>query len=135
MAEIKPENSNDCVGQIQIADDVIATIAGTAAMEVSGIASMAGNITDIAEFLGKKNLSKGVKLTVEGNEVKVEINLYIKSGYKIQEVCTQVQQKVKLAIETMTGLLAPEVNVNVTGLVMDKEKVSGKKDSKITDYE
>jgi uncharacterized alkaline shock family protein YloU len=133
MAEIRTEEHNDCVGQIQIADDVLATIAGTAAMEVAGVAAMAGNITDIAELLGKKNLSKGVKVEVEGNEVKFELNLYIRAGYKIHEVCTQVQERVKNAIETMTGLEVPEINISVTGLVAEKDKIVSKKDTKVTE--
>ncbi|MCL2591877.1 MAG: Asp23/Gls24 family envelope stress response protein [Defluviitaleaceae bacterium] len=119
MAEIKNKSN---IGQIQIADEVIATIAGTAALEVDGVASMAGNITDIAEFLGKKNLSKGVKVNVTGDEASFEISLLIKNGYKIQDVCEEVQKRIKIAIETMTGLKATTINVNVSGLSMEKEK-------------
>ena len=130
MAEIKNKSN---IGQIQIADEVIATIAGTAALEVEGVASMAGNITDIAEFLGKKNLSKGVKVNVNESDASFEINLLIKNGYKIHEVCEEVQKRVKIAIETMTGLNALVINVNVAGLAMEKEK--SKKDINLSDSE
>ncbi len=122
MTELKTNNVN--IGQIQIADEVIAIIAGTAALEVDGVVGMSGNFTgDIAEILGKKNLSKGVKVVVEENEVKIDINMLIKFGFKIHEVCVEIQKRVKNAVETMTGLEASEVNVNVTAIHFEKEKI------------
>ena len=119
MTEIQTNSSN--IGQIQIADEVIAVIAGTAAMEVGGVLGMASNFTgDLAEIMGKRNLSKGVKVNVNGDSVSVELNLMVKFGYKIQDISVEVQQKVKTAIETMTGLTTSEVNVNVAGIHMDK---------------
>jgi len=128
MAEILTSGSEGFLGKISIADEVIATIAGTAAMEIDGVAFMAaGNITDIAERLGKKNFSKGVKLEINENAATVELNLFIKSGYKIPEISEKVQDRVKTAVETMTGLDVVEVNVNISGL--STEKSGGKKDS------
>ena len=120
MADIQTNSSN--IGQIQIADEVIAVIAGTAAMEVDGVIGMASNFTgDLAEIIGKKNLSKGVKIDVDAGSVSVEINLLIKFGYQIQTVSAEVQQRVKTAVETMTGLAANEININVAGVHMEKE--------------
>ena len=122
MTEIKNES---CVGQIQIADEVIAIIAGTAAIEVDGVAFMAGHFTrDIAEILGRKNLSKGVAVMVNESEVIISLNLLVKLGHKVREVTYEVQEKVKTAVETMTGLTVKEVNINVTGVHSGKERPS-----------
>ena len=119
MIELK--TGFDGAGTVLVAEEVISVIAGTAAMEVEGV-SAAGNFTgDIAEILGKKNLSKGVKLAVNDNVVSIEVNIQIKFGYKIKEVSEEVQRKVKNAVETMVGLTAPEVNINVSGVLFEKE--------------
>ncbi|NLK20926.1 MAG: Asp23/Gls24 family envelope stress response protein [Epulopiscium sp.] len=115
------------IGQIQIADEVVAIIAGLAATEVEGVAGMSGNFTGgIAEVLGKKNLSKGVKVEVGEREVSIDLSLVIEFGFKIPEVALAVQKKVKAAIETMTGLSVIEINLHVTGVYFDKNKTSGK---------
>jgi len=111
------------IGQIQIADEVIAIIAGIAATEVDGIAGMSGNITgDIAELLGRKNLSKGVKIAVGQKEVSIELNIIIEFGVKIPKVALEVQKKVQGAVETMTGLVVTEINLNIMGIHFGKEK-------------
>ncbi|HOA80012.1 MAG TPA: Asp23/Gls24 family envelope stress response protein [Defluviitaleaceae bacterium] len=111
------------IGQIQIADEVIAIIAGLAATEVEGIAGMAGTFTGgIAEILGKKNLSKGVKVEVGESEVSIDLFLVIKFGVKIPDVALAVQKKVKNAIETMTGLSVIEINLHITGVHFEKNK-------------
>lgn len=111
------------IGQIQIADGVIAIIAGLAATEVEGIAGMAGSFTGgIAEILGKKNLSKGVKVEVGESEVSIDLFLVVKFGVKIPEVALAVQKKVKNAVETMTGLSVIEINLHITGVHFDKNK-------------
>lgn len=121
MTELK--TNADSIGQIQIADEVIAVIAGTAAMEINGVVATSSNFTgDLAGMLGKKNFSKGVKVEVVENEVSIDISILVKFGYKIQEVASEVQKKVKIAIETMTGLDAVEINVIVTGVNFEKEK-------------
>lgn len=106
-------------GQVQISDDVIAVISNTAALEVEGVIGTASGFADI---LGKKNLSKGVKVDVDDNEVKVSINLSVKFGYKVPDVANEVQKKIKSAIETMTGLTVTQIDVNVTGINFEKEK-------------
>lgn len=111
-------------GQVQISDDVLAIISGTAALEVEGVVGLPSNFSgDIVGLLGKKNFSKGVKIELaqDGN-LKIEINLLVKFGYKIQDISLSVQQKVKSAIETMTGLNTSEINIHVTGVNFEKAK-------------
>lgn len=105
------------IGQIRIADEVIAIIAGIAATEVEGVAGMAGNSGSlVAEVLGKKNLSKGVKITVGQKEVKIDLNIIIEFGIKIPKVALDIQKRVQNAVETMTGLAVTEVNLNIVGI-------------------
>lgn len=111
------------LGDIQIADEVIAIIAGLAATEVDGVAKMYGNITnELVSKLGMKNLSKGVKVLVSPDNVKVDLSLELKYGYSVLDVSKKVQEKVKQAIETMTGLEVSEVRVRIAGVAIDKEE-------------
>ena len=104
-------------GTVQIADDVVATIAGLAATEIDGVYAMCGNITnEIVGKLGVKNLSKGVKVVVDQGEVSAELALTVDYGYDVVEVAKQVQNKVKAAIENMTGLTVSGVNVKIAGV-------------------
>lgn len=107
-------------GEVQIADEVVAIIAGLAATEVEGVASMAGNITnELVGKLGVKNLAKGVKVEVSTEAVVVDVALNIKYGYSIPDTCTTVQEKIKSAIENMTGLNVAEVNIRIAGVEME----------------
>ena len=113
----------DKIGEVQIADEVVAIIAGLAATEVEGVASMAGNITnELVGKLGMKNLSKGVKVDVLENVVCVNLNLNLEYGYSIPETCKKVQEKVKTAIENMTGLEVSDVNISIAGVALEEEK-------------
>ena len=115
--------SDEAIGQVQIADEVVAIIAGLAATEVEGVASMAGNITnELVGKLGMKNLSKGVKVTVLEGVVTVDLTLNIEFGKNILEVSKKVQDKVKSSIENMTGLEVADVNIRITGVDMENEK-------------
>ena len=106
-------------GEVRIADEVVAIIAGLAATEVEGVASMAGNITnELVGKLGMKNLSRGVKVAVQENEVTVELSLNMSYGYSIPKTSAKVQEKVKSAIESMTGLSVVEVNIHIAGVDM-----------------
>lgn len=110
-------------GQVQIADEVVLIIAGLAATEVKGISSMAGNITeDMISRLGKKNLSKGVRVDILDGLVSVDVAVNIDYGYSIPDTCKKVQEKVKSAIESMTGLEVSEVNVHVASVDMTNGK-------------
>lgn len=113
----------DKLGEIHIADEVVAIIAGLAATEVEGVGSMAGNITnELVSKLGMKNLSKGVKVEVSNDNVNAEVALNIAYGYSIPEVSAKVQEKVKTAIETMTGLNVEVVNVRIASVDMRNTK-------------
>ena len=113
--------SNDGGGKIIFATDVIATIAGLAATEVDGVDSLSGTVVEgITGMLGKKNLTKGIKVEVKEDEVALDMSLSVKHGTKIHEVCYKVQQGVKNAIETMTGLRVVMVNVTVQSVTFDK---------------
>lgn len=116
-------NDDQTIGKVQIADEVVAIIAGLAATEVEGVASMAGNITnELVGKLGMKNLSKGVKVDVLENVVCVNLNLNLEYGYSIPETCKKVQEKVKTAIENMTGLEVSDVNISIAGVALEEEK-------------
>ena len=110
---------SDQVGDVRVADEVVAIIAGLATPEVEGVSSMAGNITnEIVSKLGMKNLSKGILVEVMENEVKVDVAINISYGYSIPEVSSKVQDKVKTAIENMTGLNVAVVNVRIASVDM-----------------
>ncbi len=105
------------LGAIRIADNVVAIIAGLASAEVEGVASMSGGITGgIAEALGRKNLSRGVKVEVGQEEAIITLYLIVKYGTRIAEVSKAVQKNVKEKIEEMTGLNVKEVIINVQGI-------------------
>ena len=116
-------NEQGVLGEVKIADDVIAVIAGIAATEVTGVARMCGNITnELVSKLGVNNLSKGVKVVVENHHVRVNLALELDYGVSIPEISKKVQDRVKAAIENMTGLKVREVNVRVTGVAAEEEK-------------
>lgn len=107
------------VGEVQIADEVVAIIAGLAATEVEGVASMAGNITnELVGKLGMKNLAKGVKVEINPEDVVVDMALNMEYGYNIPKTSETVQERVKTAIENMTGLHVAEVNVRIAGVAI-----------------
>ena len=114
--------ADESLGEVKIADEVVAMIAGLAAMEVEGVASMAGNATrELISKLGMKSLSKGVKVDVLEGVVTVSLSLNLKYGYSIKEITTKVQEKVKAAIENMTGLEVADVNIRVAGVDVPEE--------------
>lgn len=128
MADNKNRNTytiydDNTIGTVQIADEVVAIIAGLAATEVEGVDSMVGNITnELVAKLGMKNLAKGVKIEVKENVVQVRIVLNIKYGYNIPETSKAVQERVKSAIENMTGLEVSGVDVGIADVVLDPAK-------------
>lgn len=114
-------------GVVRIADEVVSIIAGIAATEIQGVAGMSGGITHgIAEMLGKKNLSKGVKVNVGESEATIDLFVVLDYGVRIPDVTRAIQEAVKQNVETMTGLTVLEVNVFVQGVKLqgtsDKEK-------------
>ncbi|MEA4870329.1 hypothetical protein SDC9_157051 [bioreactor metagenome] len=107
-------------GRIIFADEVVATIAALAVSDVDGVSALSGGVVEgITEMLGKKNVTKGVKVEVGTEEAAVDVSVSIKYGYKIKEVCEKIQQSIKSAIETMTGLRVVEINVFVQSVVFE----------------
>ncbi len=114
---------DDKLGKVKIADEVVAIIAGLAATEVEGVSSMAGNITnELVSKLGMKNLSKGIRVEVIDGVVSVDVALNIAYGYTIIDVSSKVQEKVKSAIENMTGLEVSGVNIRIASVDMGKSR-------------
>ena len=125
--EEKNLNTNiDKDGNIAISNDVIATISAIAAKSIEGVAGMMNSLTGgFAELLGKKNPSKGVKVAINGRDVKIEMFVVVDYGVKIPDVAWEIQGKVKNEVEAMTGLNVVAVNVNIEGVdtsVADKPK-------------
>ena len=113
------------LGTVKIADEVVSIIAGLAATEIEGIAGMSGGLVGgIAEMLGRKNFSKGVKVEVGEKEAAVDLFIIVKYGVRIPDVALAAQENIKRAIENMTGLSVVEVNVHVQGVNFpeDEEK-------------
>ena len=121
--EIKSENDG-----IQISSDVVAVIAGVAVSEVQGVAGMAGGFAGgISEvFSGKKNLAKGIKADIEDGKAKLDVNIIVEYGSRIPDVAFEIQNRVKKAVENMTGLNVEEVNVHVQGVNTDTAVSSDK---------
>lgn len=112
----------DDYGSVKISEEVVAIIAGIAATDVPEVAGMSGGIVGgIAEILGRKNLSKGVKVEVGEKEAAIDLYIIVEFGARIPEVAWNVQEKVKTAVQTMTGLNVVEVNIHVQGVNFDKE--------------
>ena len=141
--EIKNENeevkeqeeialSDNDTNEIRIADDVVAVIAGVAVSEVAGVAEMAGGFAGgITEVLsGKKNLAKGIKVEVGEKETKIDVNIIVEYGVRIPDVAFEIQNRVKKAVESMTGLKVVEVNVHVQGVNTEAKEEQENKDDK-----
>ena len=113
---------SDELGNIHISEEVLAVIAAAAVLEVEGFGGLAANLgTDLAELLGKKNLSRGIRLQVEEESVTVDLGILVKYGYTIPDVARAVQEAVAGSIEATSGLTVAAVNVNVGGVVFEKE--------------
>ena len=113
----------DKIGEVRVGEEVVSIIAGLAATEVAGVGSMAGNITnEIVAKTGIKNLAKGVHVDVMDGIVTVDLDLNIKYGYAIPEVSGNVQERVRTAIETMTGLEVGTINVRIASVDMGDKK-------------
>jgi uncharacterized alkaline shock family protein YloU len=110
------------LGIVKISDEVVGVIAGLATTEVKGMvgmsASLVGGITQILS--GKKNLSKGVKVTVGENSAAIDLYVVVEYGVRIPDVALEVQENVKKAVESMTGLDVSAVNVHVQNVMIPK---------------
>ncbi len=122
VENVVEENNED--NTIQIADEVVSVIAGVAVSEIPGVYSMAGGIAGgISEvFSGKKNLSKGIKVEVNGKTAKVDVSIIVEYGTRIPDIAFEIQNRIKKAVENMTGLKVTNVNVHVQGVNTQQEK-------------
>jgi uncharacterized alkaline shock family protein YloU len=118
------------VGSVRIADEVISIIAGLAATEVPGVAGMSGGLVGgIAELLGKKNLSKGVRVRLGDKEASIDLYVILEYGINIPDAAVKIQEKVKEAVENMSGMEVVEINIHVQGISnLDKLKEKQSKD-------
>ncbi len=133
--EIKTENEG-----IQISNDVVAVIAGVAVSEVQGVSGMsggfAGGITEVLS--GKKNLAKGIKVEINEDTAKIDVNIIVEYGSRIPDVAFEIQNRVKKSVENMTGLKVEEVNVHVQGVNTDavmNEKENDKEENEDNESE
>lgn len=109
-------------GTVNISEEVISSIAALAIAEVEGVCGLSASAgAEIAELLGKKSLTKGIKLALDDQSVRVECFVVLLYGYAIPEVAKNIQDSVSNAVESMTGLQVEEVNVNVTGISLGKK--------------
>ena len=129
LVELEEEINTENEG-IQISNDVVGVISGVAVSEVPGVAGMsggfAGGITEVLS--GKKNLAKGIKVDISEKAVKIDVNIIVEYGSRIPDVAFEIQNRVKKAVENMTGLNVEEVNVHVQGVntdaVLEENKVN-----------
>ncbi|MCL2860164.1 MAG: Asp23/Gls24 family envelope stress response protein [Oscillospiraceae bacterium] len=128
-AEVVTETNEN---EIKISDDVVAVIAGIAVSEVEGVSEMSGGFAGgISEVLsGKKNLSKGIKVEIQGKEAKIDVNIIVEYGTRIPDVAFEIQNRVKKSVESMTGLKVTAVNVNVQGVRTQLEEAKPEKEEK-----
>ena len=113
----------DGMGAVKISEEVVKTVAGMAAVDIAGVAGMSGGLTGgFAELLGRKNLSKGIKVAVGDKEAAIDIFVILEYGVRVPEVAANMQNKVKNAVESMTGLKVVEVNIHVQGVVFPSEQ-------------
>ena len=115
--EIVAENDES----IKISNDVVASIAGVAVSEVPGVYGMAGGITEI---FGKKGLTKGIKVEVGEKETKIDVNIIVEYGARIPDVAFDIQNRVKKAVETMTGLNVSSVNIHIQGINIPEKRTA-----------
>lgn len=124
MTEMKHDSfeKHSGIGEVQIANEVVASIAGISATEIEGVESMAGGFAnELVGKFGARNLSKGVKVEVQDDVALIEMAIVMKYGYNIPKTCEQIQEKVAQAINSMTGLTVKQVNVRIAGVSLEQE--------------
>ena len=122
IVEVEEEITVQGNDTIKISNEAVATYAGIAVSEVSGVYGMSGGFAGITEALsGKKNLAKGIKVEKAENVAKIDVNIIVEYGSRIPDVAFEIQNRVKKAVETMTGLNVVEVNVHVQGVSTDNK--------------
>jgi len=117
------EIEQDVIGEIKISADVISVIAHTVASEIEGVAGMNPNLSEnISSVLGRKNPTKGVKVEIDGNVVTIDFYILVEYGARIPEVAWRIQERVKSAVESMTGMNVASINIHVQGISFEKAK-------------
>ncbi len=121
-----PENKNqeyeagettNAYGSIKIAEEAVASIVSLAAAQIKGVAAMSGSMASgLTEKLGKKNLTKGVKVEITEQNVVVALNIFVEYGIRIPKLALEIQNEVRDTVQTMTGLNVKEVNIYVQGI-------------------
>ncbi len=110
-------------GSVNISEDVIAIIAWEAMREVEGFGGPATGIPgDLAELIGRRNASRGVRITTEEKSVAVDVYITVRFGYSVTKVSRDIQDAISKSVRDMTGVPVSAVNVNVTGIAFDKTK-------------
>lgn len=133
-----PENENtiensDDIGEVKISADVITVIAHTVASEIEGVTSMNANIADnISSVLGRKSTTKGVKVEIDEKDVTIDFYIVVDYGARIPEVAWKIQERVKSAVESMTGMNVTSINIHVQGVSFEKTKEDRKIDEPVT---
>ena len=109
-------------GALHISEDVLSSIAGITVSEIEGVTLPGSGIgSEIADILGKKNLGRGIQISIaDDNVITVDCTIFVEIGFSILDICKNVQEAVASAVETMTGFIVKTVNVHVTGIVLDK---------------
>ena len=109
-------------GTVQISEDVVASVAAAAILETEGVCGLSTNLsTDIAEMLGKKTLAKGIRLSTEGDALRIDCEIVAQFGQPVFVLARNVQEHVKSCVESLTGLSVAQVNVNVSGIALPRE--------------
>lgn len=116
MESIKVSNDDGFMSEVKISNDVIATIAALAAVEVEGVYAVAGTETeDVIKRLGlKSNKNLEISFDTEHNLVSIKMSLTMRYGYSIPETCEKVQDKIKSAVESMVGITVSDVSINIS---------------------
>lgn len=122
------------IGEIRISSEVVSVIACNVASEVEGVSYMSGGIAgNISQVLGRKNLTKGVKVEITEKNVVIDLYIVVDYGARIPEVSWKIQDRVKSDVEQMTGLDVTEINIHVQGVSFEKESVESEKNKQETE--
>ena len=119
--ELTAGETSTAYGSIKIADEAVASIVSLEVAQIKGVAAMSGSMAvELTEKLGKKTLSKGVKVELDGQNVLVALNIFVEYGVKIPKLALEIQNRVRDTIQTMTGLKVKEVNIYVQGISFER---------------
>ncbi|MBR3779302.1 MAG: Asp23/Gls24 family envelope stress response protein [Clostridia bacterium] len=106
-------------GSCIIAEDVVASIVATAALETEGVAALAGHAADIRGIISRNDATRAVRVFNTENDTVLDVYVTLKAGARIQETAVALQQNVKMAVQSMTGRPVTHINVHVDGVVAD----------------